>query len=208
MPFIYIAGLWGLIGFLLLCGWCITTFKAKRFVNKWKVGALAFGQVLPWVFLSTILIRYAIVTQALQKSAQVQQQLLNAAPNATGTSGISVASMTPYQFLFDPLVHNAAIQQQLPQIAQSLHILSLAAISLLSLFIYLTALMFLSVNNAKSWSLFKISKQLTPVVGLLGLICIYFLYSSTTTTMLHASDIFDLYGMLPVLMYGSMLWLM
>ena len=106
MPFIFIAGLWGLIGFLLLGGWCVTTFKARRFLNRWKVGALAFGQVLPWVFLSTILIRYAVVTQALQKSAQAQQQLLNAAPNATGASGVSVASMTPYQFLFAPLVNN------------------------------------------------------------------------------------------------------
>ena len=187
---------WGLIFSIILFGWLIAAFQLRKHHQSLLVAALVYGRLFAPVFVISIILRYLILYRLIDKLALLQ----------TTAGQPQVMGQTPYQYLFNILTTQPSIQLYLPNIAQTIGWLSLIFMATLTAMVSFVVVVLYPKSSPYSWS-----KSLLPDAMkwllLIGIVSsISFLTDQNGGTFMVTKDIFDLYGMLPVLAFQFFIW--
>lgn len=181
--------LWGAIFSILLLAWSGATIQLNKYKKPHKVAALLFGRVFVWVFFITIFLRYWILFQIINDINQLQ------------------VPQTPYQYFFQALVTHPLALQYVPQIAQSIGYISILFLGFLTAVVTSVIVLAYPKSDPRKWSKSLLPSAMTYVFLIGSCLGAYLLSSNPNNTMMHISDIFDLNGMIPVLLFNFYIWM-
>ena len=188
--------LWSLIFSVLLFAWVIAAIQLRRHHRSLSVAALLFGRLFFPVFLISLTLRYLILFRLIDKLSVLQ-----------ATAGQpQVVGQTPYQYFFTFIVNQPLVQQFLPNVAQEIGWISLLFMATLTAVVSFFVVLLYPKSSPSSWSKSLLPDSMRWFL-LLGIAAsIYFLTNQNFGTLMVTQDIFDLYGMLPILSFQFFIW--
>ena len=187
---------WSLIFSIPLFGWAIAAFQLRRHHRSISVAALLFGRLFLPVFFTSLVLRYIILYRVIDKLAVLQ----------VSAGQPQVMGQTPYQYFFNLVVSQPSVQQYLPNIAQTIGWLSLLFMATLTALVSFLVVVIYPKSSPRSWSKSLLPDSMKWLLLLGIFFSIYFLTDQKGGTLMVTQDIFDLYGMLPILAFQFFIW--